>query len=81
MALDPVVLAPVLAQPGLPATRAVAALDISRPPILLGWHQRTRDGLQLCGYSFEGDIICWASRFQTLRTAVGAAFAGTGLPD
>jgi hypothetical protein len=42
---------------------------------------RTRDGLKLRGYRFEGDTICRASRFQTLRTAFGAAFAGTELPD
>ncbi|MGO8914844.1 MAG: hypothetical protein ACLQJR_02930 [Stellaceae bacterium] len=41
---------------------------------------RTRDGLQLRGYRFEGDSICRASRFQTLRTAFGGAFAGTELP-
>ena len=42
---------------------------------------RARDGLKLRGYRFEGDTICRASRFQTLRTALGAAFAGTELPD
>jgi hypothetical protein len=52
MALDPVVLAPVLAQPGLPATRP-AALDIS-PANLAGVQARTRDGLKLRGYRFEG---------------------------
>ena len=79
MALDAVVLAPVLAQPGLPATRP-AALDIS-PADLARVQARTRDGLQLRGYRFEGDTICRASRFQTLRTAFGAGFAGTELPD
>ena len=79
MALDPVVLAPVLAQPGFPATRP-AALDIS-PADLAGVQARTRDGLELRGYRFQGDTICRASRFQTLRTAFGAAFAGTELPD
>ena len=42
---------------------------------------RTRDGLELRGYRFQGDTTCRASRFQTLRTAFGAAFAGTELPD
>ena len=79
MALDPVVLAPVPAQPGLPATRP-GALDIS-PADLDRVKARTRDGLKLRGYRFEGDTICRASRFQTLRTALGAAFAGTELPD
>jgi dienelactone hydrolase len=79
MALDPVVRAPVLAQPGLPATRA-AALDIS-PADLARVKARTRDGLALRGYRFEGDTICQASRFETLRTAFGDAFIGTELPD
>ena len=79
MALEPAVLAPVLAQPGLPATRP-AALDIS-PADLARVQARTRDGLELRGYRFQGDTICRASRFQTLRTAFGAAFAGTELPD
>ncbi len=79
MALDPVVLAPVLAQPGLPATRP-GALDIS-PSDLARVQARTRDGLRLRGYRFVGDTICQASRFHALRTAFGAAFAGTELPD
>ena len=79
MALDPVVLAPVLAQPGLPVTRP-AALDIP-PSDLTRLQARTRDGLELRGYRFKGDTICRASRFQTLRTVFGAAFASTELPD
>ena len=50
MALDPVVIAPVLAQPGLPATK----------PDLAPVQARTRDGLKLRGYRFEGDTICRA---------------------
>jgi hypothetical protein len=56
------------------------ALDIS-PADLERVKARARDGLKLRGYRFEGDTICRASRFQTLRTALGAAFAGTELPD
>ena len=59
MALDPVVLAPVLAQPGLPATRP-GALDFS-PADLDRVKARTCDGLKLRGYRFEGDTICRAS--------------------
>jgi hypothetical protein len=60
------VLAPVLAQPSLPATKP-AALDISSAD-LARVQACTRDGLELRGYRFEGDMICRASRFQTLRT-------------
>jgi hypothetical protein len=59
MALDPVVLAPVLARPGLPATRP-GALDIS-PADLDRVKARTSDGLKLRGYRFEGDTISRAS--------------------
>lgn len=79
MALDQVVLAPVLAQPGLPVTRP-AALDIA-PADLARVQARTRDGLEVHGYRFKGDTICRPSRFQTLRTTFCAAFAGTELPD
>ena len=69
----------MLAQPGLPATRP-AALDIS-PGDLARVRARTGDA-KLRGYRFEGQhASCRASRFQTLRTAFGAAFAGTELPD
>jgi dienelactone hydrolase len=78
MALDPAVLAPVLVQPGLPAMRP-AALDIA-PADLARVQARTRDGLELRGYRFAGDTICRASRFQTLRTAFGAAYVGRELP-
>jgi dienelactone hydrolase len=79
MALDPVVLASVLAQPGLPALRH-AALDIA-PADLAYVQARTREGFALRGYRFEGDTICPAARFKTLHTAFGAAFTGTELPD
>ena len=62
----------------MPVTRP-AAPDIS-PSDLTRVQARTRDGLKLRGYRFEGDTICRASRFQTLRAAFGGAFAGTELP-
>jgi dienelactone hydrolase len=79
MALDPVVLAPVLAQPGVPALNS-AAIDIA-PEDLDRVRERTRHGLELRGYRFEGDTICPASRFAALRSSFGTAFTGTELPD
>lgn len=79
MALDPVVLAPVLAQPGVPALSA-AAPDIS-PHDLEQVVARTHQGLKLRGYRFVNDELCRAPRFATLRRAFGDAFAGTELPD
>ena len=78
MALDPVVLAPVLAQPGVPALSS-AALDIA-PRDLEKVVARTHEGLKLRGYRFAGDELCKAPRFSTLRRAFGEAFSGTELP-
>jgi dienelactone hydrolase len=79
MALDPVVLAPVLAQPGVPALSS-AALDIA-PRDLQKVVARTQEGLKLRGYRFAGDELCKAPRFATLRSTFGEAFTGTELPD
>jgi len=79
MALDPVVLAPVLAQPGAPAL-SPAGLDIA-PADLERVQARARAGLELRGYRFEGDTLCRAQRFATLSSAFGAAFTATELPD
>jgi dienelactone hydrolase len=79
MALDPVVLAPVLAQPGVPAL-SPSALDIA-PGDLEKLQTRARQGLALRGYRFEGDTLCKAPRFATLRSTFGTAFTGTHLPD
>jgi len=80
MAIDPVMLAPVLSQPSLPALNP-AALDIS-PADLAKVQARTRDeGLQIRGYRFAGDTLCRGQRFETLARAFGDAFIGVTLPD
>jgi dienelactone hydrolase len=79
MALDPVVLAPVLAQPAVPAL-SPAALDIS-PADLEEIQTRMRQGLQLRGYRFESDTLCKGQRFANLRNKFGSAFTGIELPD
>jgi len=79
MALEPIVLAPVLAQPGLPALNP-AALDTT-PADLAQVQERTRRGLELRGYRFEGDELCKPPRFKTLCKAFDAAFVGKELPD
>jgi len=35
----------------------------------------------LRGYRFEGDTLCQAPRFATLRSVFGTAFTATELPD
>ena len=80
MAVDPILLAPVLGEPSMPPLNH-AALDIS-PAGLACVKQRTREeGLTVIGYRFEGDTLSRGVRFETLRTELGAAFIGTELPD
>lgn len=79
MALEPIVLAPILAQPGVPAL-SPAALDIA-PDDLNQVVARTQQGLRLRGYRFDGDELCKAQRFSTLARIFGDAFTGTELPD
>jgi dienelactone hydrolase len=80
LAVDPVVLAPVLAQPGLPAL-SPAALDIGQADLGIVRERTRREGLVVRGYRFEGDALCRAARFQTLRRELGDGFAATVLPD
>ena len=80
MAVDPVVLAPVMAQPGLPALRP-AALAIA-PADLARVKARTQaEGLTVRGWRFAGDRLAPAARFATLRRELGAGFVGVELPD
>jgi dienelactone hydrolase len=80
MAVDPVILAPVLGEPSLPA-RSPAALDISAADLARVKARTREDGLTIRGYRFKGDKLSHAPRFETLRTALGAAFTGIELPD
>lgn len=80
MAVDPVVLAPVLSQPSMPPLNH-GALDIA-PADLDRVKARTRDeGLVVRGYRFAGDRLCRHARFETLSRELGAAFIATELPD
>lgn len=80
MAVDPVVLAPVLAQPGAPAL-SPRALDISRIDLGTVRARVAQDGLRVRGYRFEGDTICQAGRFKTLKQELGEGFEAYTLPD
>ncbi len=80
MAVDPVVLAPVLSQPSMPVGKH-AALDISAADLAIVRQRACAEGLTLRGYRFEGDRIARHEKFVTLDREFGAAFAGTELPD
>ncbi len=79
MAVDPVVLAPVLSQPGMPVSKA-SGIDISSAD-LAKVKQRTRDeGLEIQGYRFDGDPLSSGEKFWTLRRELGDAFTGIEIP-
>jgi dienelactone hydrolase len=73
MAIDPVVLAPVLAQPGLPALPH-SSIDVSRIDLGIVRRRIEAEGLEVLGYRFQGDKICRGERFDTLRKALGDGF-------
>ena len=80
MAVDPVVLAPALSQPGMPVN-APAALDISADDLATVKRRTVEEGLEIRGYRFAGDTLSKPEKFDTLRNTFGAAFCGTELPD
>lgn len=80
MAVEPAVLAPVMAQPGLPANKP-GGMGVS-PDDLAAVQARVRDeGLEVRAYRFAGDDLCRAARFEAFQRALGPAFTGTVLPD
>lgn len=80
MAVDPVMLAPVLSQPGMPVNKP-GGLDISAADLACVKRRTTDEGLELRGYRFEGDPLSRREKFDTLRTEFGSAFTGVELPD
>ncbi|NLG45876.1 dienelactone hydrolase family protein [Gordonia sp. (in: high G+C Gram-positive bacteria)] len=83
MAVDPVLLAPVLSQPSLPFGISPGRrrnIDIA-PDDLAAVQARCARGLQVMGARFEGDMMVPGSRFDFLREHLGEAFIGVELPD
>jgi dienelactone hydrolase len=80
MAVEPDVLAPVVAQPGLPSHKP-AAIDVSAADLDTVRTRIEKEGLLVRGYRFEGDKFCRAVRFETLRRELRKGFIGTTLPD
>jgi dienelactone hydrolase len=80
MAVDPEVLAPVVAQPGLPSHKP-AALDVSASDLAAIRSRVEKEGLLVLGYRFQGDRFCRAARFETLRRELGDGFIEITLPD
>lgn len=80
MAVDPVVLAPVLSQPSLPVGKP-GALDISATDLATVRQRACAEGLTLRGYRFAGDTLSRHEKFVTLERELGTAFIGIELPD
>lgn len=83
MAVDPVVVAPVLAQPSLPlaATRRQrAGTDIS-PADLAVVRDRCAAGLEVLGLRFRSDRLVPEERFAFLRRELGDAFVAIEYDD
>jgi dienelactone hydrolase len=76
MMVDPVVVAPVLAQPSLPVGRhSKTELGVSERD-LAAIKERASQGVCVLGYRFTGDKKAPAERFARLRAELGDAFIG-----
>jgi dienelactone hydrolase len=80
MAVEPDVLAPVLAQPGLPSLKP-AAIGVSDADLAVVRGRIDREEFLVRGYRFAGDTLCRAARFETLSSELGKGFIGRTLPD
>lgn len=74
MSVDPVVMAPVMGEPSLPAFHP-AALEVSDEDLAhICARTQSPEEFRVRGYRFEGDTISPAARFETLRRVLGDAF-------
>jgi dienelactone hydrolase len=80
MMLEPVMLAPVLAQPSLPL-KDRGGLEISREDLATIRQRLEREDLTVLAYRFKGDKFCRAERFAAYAEALGERFIARELPD
>ncbi|MBJ7330941.1 MAG: dienelactone hydrolase family protein [Solirubrobacteraceae bacterium] len=84
MAVDDRLLAPVLAQPSLPAALLpgrAGNIDISREDLDKVKARCSADGLQVLGLRFKSDRLAPGARFDFLRRELGDAFVAVELED
>jgi hypothetical protein len=82
MMVDDIMIAPVLSQPSMPfavGKARAADINLSRDDAMTV-AQRAADGCQVLGLRFTGDGMV-GTRFETLRTLLGAAFIAVELPS
>jgi dienelactone hydrolase len=80
MMLDPVMLAPVLAQPTLPLGDP-GGLEIAPDELRAVRDRLEREDLTVLAYRFAGDTFCTAQRFAAYAEALGGRFVARVLPD
>ena len=80
MMLEPVMLAPVLAQPSLPLDDP-AAIESDTVELANVRARLEREDLTVLVYRFDGDRHCRAERFAAYQAALGPRFIGKALPD
>ena len=78
--LEPVVRAPVLAQPSLPIGKR-GGMHIAPGELAEVKARMEREDLTVLAYRFEGDAFCRAERFAAYQAALGDRFVGRVLPD
>ena len=82
MAVDPIVLAPVLSQPSLPfgpTARHKHNIDTSPADLAVVAARCANDGLRVIGLRFKGDPLVPGERFAFLRDQLGDGFVGVEL--
>jgi dienelactone hydrolase len=78
--LEPVVRAPVLAQPSLPILKR-DGMHIAPRELAEVKARMEREDLTVLAYRFAGDAFCRAERFAAYEAALGDRFVGRVLPD
>jgi dienelactone hydrolase len=78
--LEPVVRAPVLAQPSLPIGKR-GGMHIAPGELAEVKARMEREDLSVLAYRFDGDAFCRAERFAAYQAALGDRFVGRVLPD
>ncbi len=78
--LEPVVRAPVLAQPSLPIFQR-GGMHIAPDELATVKERMEREDLTVLAYRFAGDAFCRAERFAAYQEALGDRFVPRVLPD
>jgi len=82
MMTEPSVVAPVLAEPSLPAGKKKGAeLDLSAAELAVAKARMDAEDLSLIALRFEGDVLVPCARFQTLEREFGSRVEAITLPD